>query len=115
LLARRYAHAVTAEVRERATHCAATMAVGSQVMGTLIAISVAKKLTLYAAGRVYGFPRIYAGIMRATRAAGAGPASRKAVSKSVQKTFRFPNVVLARVTRWRAPGAGIIVGKGKTL
>lgn len=91
------------------------MAVGTQVVGTLVAISVAKKATLYAAGRIYGFPRIYAGVMRATRAAGASPQSRRVVANSLQKTFRLPNRFIERFARWRTPRGAVAVGKRKTL
>lgn len=71
------------------------------VAATLVAISLSKKAGLYLAGRIYGFPRIYARVMRATRAAGAAPATHDAVARSVKTTFRFPNTVAARFRRWR--------------
>jgi hypothetical protein len=91
------------------------MVAGTHIVGTLVAMSVAKKAALYTAGRLYGFPRIYGRIMRATRAAGASPRSRRTVAHSLQTTFRLPNKLLEHFARWRVGGAASVAGRNKAL
>lgn len=62
------------------------MVAGEKIVGTIVALSIAKKLTVYAAGRLYGFPRIYRRLARMTKAAVRSDAQSKNIRKSIQVT-----------------------------
>jgi hypothetical protein len=60
------------------------MVVGEKVVGTLVALSLAKKITVYAVARVYGFPKIYRRLARLTNATVSSPERRVAIRSSIQ-------------------------------
>jgi ABC-type uncharacterized transport system YnjBCD permease subunit len=54
------------------------------VFGTLVALSLAKKITVYTIARVYGFPKLYRRLARLTNATVSSPERRVAIRSSIQ-------------------------------
>lgn len=54
------------------------------VVVALVALSVAKKVTVYGLARLYGFPRIYRRMIKLQRRVGATPAAQKQFRTTLQ-------------------------------
>lgn len=57
---------------------------GENVLAALVALSVAKKVTVYGVARIYGFPRIYRRMIKMQRSVGASPAAQKKFRSALQ-------------------------------
>mmetsp|Transcript_4184 Transcript_4184/g.11470 ORF Transcript_4184/g.11470 Transcript_4184/m.11470 type:complete len:93 (-) Transcript_4184:254-532(-) len=70
----------------------------------LVALSVAKKVSVFLIARTYGFSRLYRRMMRANRFVFASsPTTRHKVSAAVQYSFRLPRFIAERFRSCAAP------------
>jgi hypothetical protein len=62
----------------------AAMVGGEKVLGTLVALSIAKKVTVYTVARVYGFPKLYRRLARLTNTTVSSPGRRDTIRSSIK-------------------------------
>lgn len=89
--------ALTPPRRRAAPHRPVAMIGGEQVLGVMVAASLAKQATVYGIARLYGFPRLYRTLARLSNARFVTPTQRVALRRSIRESFRLPNAVAQKL------------------